>query len=91
MVTFIVLPALVKMKLVPKYGYVHSVGRFSQNETVSLYVTIKSTSPIRTKNLTSRDRKSLVYCDVSYANKMAHTRVLSSAVQWRKIICSLHV
>jgi len=81
MVTFIVLPALVKMKLVPKYGYVHSPPRFSQIETVSLYVTIKSTSPIRNKNLTSRDRKSLVYCDVSYANKIANRHALSSAVQ----------
>jgi len=33
MVTFIVLPAIVKMKLVPKYGYVHSPARISQNET----------------------------------------------------------
>jgi len=33
MVTFIVLPTLVKMKLVPKYGYVRSPARFSQNET----------------------------------------------------------
>ena len=79
------------MKLVPKYGYVRSPARFSQNETVSLYGTIKSTSPIRNKNLTSRDRKGLVYWDVSYANKIAHTHVLSSAGQWHTIICSLQV
>jgi hypothetical protein len=43
----------------PKHGYVHGPARFSQNDAVSLQVTITSTSPIRNKNITSRDRENL--------------------------------